>query len=109
MLRLLELISNTAKGKLQETIREDGGIVPILWDHQPGKCGWKLKLDPVDEGRDPSKDAITYELELAQVGQGSAYEIVKDTLGNWWKCDQGMETSPYWIFQRDALRVPIFD
>ena len=86
LIRCLELISNTAKGQIEESLSAEGGIVPILWDHQPGSCGWKLRIDPVDKPRDVVRDALTYEVELAQVhGTGSAYEIAKDTLGNWYK------------------------
>jgi predicted ATPase len=108
LLRCLELISLAARGKLEATLAEVGGIVPLLWDHQPGSCGWRLRIDPV---RSPKKeaDALTYELELAQVRKGSAYEIVKDTLGNWHKYEQGREEAPYWIFTRNSRGAMIHD
>jgi predicted ATPase len=84
-------------------------MIPVLWDHQPGSCGWKLRIDPVDQPRDPIKDALTYELDLAQVGRGSAYEIAKDSLGNWHRFDLGLEKSPYWIFNRDPRGSYLFD
>lgn len=109
LLRCLELISRTAKGELQSTVAENGGMIPLLWDHQPGSFGWKLRIDPVDQPRHLTEDALTYEIELAQVGRGSAYEFAKDSLGNWHKYEQGLEKSPYWIFNRDPRKAYLFD
>jgi len=110
LIRCLKLISATANGRLEESVAAEGGIVPILWDHQGGSCRWRLRIDPVDKPRDPVKDQLTYEFELAQVhGTGSAYEIVNDSLGNWYKFEQGDESSPYWIFKRDRRRAYLFD
>jgi predicted ATPase len=109
LIRCLELISHVAKGQLANTVSDEGGIVPILWDHQPGSCGWKLRIDPVDQRRDQIKDALTLEFELAQFGGGSAYEITKDSLGNWFKFDRNEESDPYWIFTRDSRRAHLFD
>lgn len=39
------------------------------------------------------RDALSYELELSQVGTGSAYDIVRDTLGNWYEHEQGRQAS----------------
>jgi len=109
LIRCLELISQVAKGQLEKTVSEEGGIIPLLWDHQPGSCGWRLRIDPVDRPRDRIRDALTVEFELAQVGGGSGYEIVKDSLGNWHKFEQREEKSPYWIFNRDRRRAYVYD
>jgi len=111
LIRCLELISDAAEGEIESRLTTEGGIFPILWDHQvSGRCGWKLRIDPVDKPRDTAKDALTYELEIAQIpGAGSAYEITKDTLGNWYPFEQGHQKSPFWIFRRDARRAQLFD
>ncbi len=109
LLRLLELISNVAQGKLAAALKESGGIIPLLWDHRATSFGWKLRIDPVDSGRDRVKDAITLEFELENIPHTSSYQIVKDSLGNWVKFDQGLEKSPYGIYQRDARRARVYD
>jgi len=110
LIRCLELIADAAKGELEKSLAAEGGLFPILWDHQSGSCCWKLRIDPVDKPRDRVKDALTYELELAQVpGTGSAYEIAKDTFGNWYKFEHGQEKSPHWIFNRTWQRAYLFD
>ncbi len=108
LLRCLELISLCARGRLAATLSEAGGIVPLLWDHQPGACGWRLRIDPI-RSRKKEVDALTYELQMAQVRSGSAYEIVKDTLGNWHSFEQGHQRQPHWIFQRDARGARLLD
>ena len=109
LIHCLDLVSKVARGQLQETLSDQGGIVPFLWDHQAGGCAWRLRVDPVDQRRDPTKDALTFEFEMSQLRGGSAYEITKDSLGNWQKYEQGMEDSPCWVFNRDKKRAYLFD
>ncbi|HUT11726.1 MAG TPA: AAA family ATPase [Thermoguttaceae bacterium] len=109
LIRCLELISQVAKGQLEKTVSDEGGIIPLLWDHQPGSCGWKMRIDPVDQPRDRIEDALTLEFELGQVGGGSGYEIAKDSLGNWQQFERREEKSPYWIFNRERRRAYLYD
>ena len=109
LLRLLEFIGAAAAGQLAKTVREAGGIVPLLWNSATSDLGWRVRIDPVDEGRHRDKDAITYSLTLGQLGGGSSYEIIGDSLGNWYKCERGEMESPYWIFERNVNRAMVFD
>ena len=109
LLRLLELIADVAQGRLAAALKESSGVVPLLWDHRATSFGWKLRIDPVDHGRDHVKDAITLEFELENIPHTSSYQIVKDSLGNRVKFDQGHEKSPYWIYQRDVRRAMVYD
>src|SRR5262249_20352027 len=72
-----ELISAVARGRLGAAMNESGGVVPLLWDHQATSLGWKLRIDPVDPGRDPAKDALTLEFELRNIRHTSSYQIVR--------------------------------
>jgi len=109
LLRLLELISNVAQGRMAAALKESGGMVPLLWDHRATSFGWKLRIDPVDHGRDRVKDAISLEFELENIPRTSSYQIAKDSLGNWVEFDQGLQKSPLWIFQRDVRRAMVYD
>jgi predicted ATPase len=109
LLRLLELISKVAQGRLATALKGSSGMVPLLWDHRATAFGWKLRIDPVDSGRDRVKDAITLEFELDNIPHTSSYQIQKDSLGNWVKYDQKLEKSPYWIYQRDVHRAMVYD
>lgn len=108
VLRCLELISQTAQGRLQQAVAEAGGIIPLLWDHRAGKAGWKLRIDPVDPRPDRLEDALTYSLKMEGTGS-SAYQIIEDSLGNWQAYERGEVQSPYWIFARTADRAYIYD
>jgi predicted ATPase len=109
LLRILELISNASKGKLCESIYEAGGMVPLVWDHQAPGFGWKLRIDPVDAGRDPVQDALTLECELKHLPNTSSYQIAMDSLGNWSKYEQGLESSPFYVYTPDARRALVYD
>jgi predicted ATPase len=107
LLRLLELIAETAKGRLANALKL-GGIVPLLWDYRAPKIYWKLRIDPVDPGRDRNEDALTFKFELGHVQNTSSYQILNDSLGNWVKYEQGMVESPYWIFRREPHRAIVY-
>jgi predicted ATPase len=111
LLRLLELVSKVAKGKLSDAMspKESSGMVPLLWDHRVASFSWKLRLDPVDAGRNPDADALTMECELENIPQTSSYQIAKDSLGNWQDFDRGQAKSPFWIYQRDIRRAMVYD
>ncbi len=109
LLRLLELIANVAKGRLGAALKETGGVLPLLWDHQVSTFGWKLRIAPVDPGRDPAQDTLTLECELENIPRTSSYQIVKDTLGYWVRFEQGLVRSPYWIYERDVRRAMVYD
>ncbi len=64
-------------------LKESSGLVPLLWDHRASSVYWKLRIDPVDPGRDRAHDALTLECELQSIPNTSSYDIVKDSLGNW--------------------------
>src|SRR5258708_37112021 len=74
LLRLLELIAETAKGRLA-TAMKPGGIVPLLWDYQAPKIYWKMRIDPVDSRRDHIEDALTLKFELGHLANTSSYQI----------------------------------
>lgn len=80
-----------------------------MWDHQSRTLGWKLRIDPVDVGRDTVEDALTCEFEMEHLRGTSSYQISKDNLGNWVKFERNQEKSPYWIYTRDARRAMVYD
>lgn len=109
LLRLLELISNVAKGKLGASIKESSGMVPLLWDHQASPFSWKLCIDPVASQRDPVQDALTLDCTLENIPNTSSYQIVEDSLGNWHKFEHGLEKNPAWIYVRNLRRAMVYD
>jgi predicted ATPase len=110
LLRLLELIAETAKGRLANALKppQGGGIIPLLWDYKAPSLDWTIRIDPVDAGRDTTRDALTLELRLEHLPTTSSYRIAVDSLGNWVKYDQGLEQSPLWIYRRDPRQAVVY-
>jgi predicted ATPase len=108
LLRLLELIAETAKGGLANAMKP-GGIVPLLWDYRASSFRWKLRIDPVDSGRDRVQDALTLECDLEHLPSTSSYRIAMDSLGNWYRYDRNLEKSPSYVYTRDARRAMYYD
>lgn len=109
LLRILECISISAKGQLGKFIKSAGGINPLLWDGKTETISWKLKATPVDEGRDPKKDSLTYETSLAQIGKASAYRVEHELLGNYYLMEQGKEPGPFKLIDRQRLYGKVRD
>ncbi len=109
LLRLLEFIASTAKGRLAETVRQAGGMVPLLWDHASTSLGWKVRLDPPERGRDRVREAVTYEVTLQQLGSGSSYEISYDVLTKAFEAEAGTKPNPFKFFEQDPRHKVVFD
>jgi predicted ATPase len=109
LLRLLELIADAAEGELEYSIRDAGGMLPLLWDQRAAAFSWTLRIDPVDPGRNPVDDALTLELELEHLRHTSAYQIALDSLGNWVRYERGEQPSPLWIYRRDLRGAMVYD
>lgn len=109
LLRLLELISESAQGHLGKHIKSMGGIDPLLWDGKATEISWKLKASPVEDRRDPVRDCLTYETTLARIGKGSAYRVEHELLGNYYRVETGEKTDPFKLIDRRGLQAKVFD
>lgn len=110
LLRLFEHIAETAKGRLANALKppQGGGIIPLLWDYQAPGLDWKIRIDPVDAGRDRDSDALSLEFRLDHIPKTSSYRIALDSLGNWCRYEKGLETSPLWIYRRDFNQAIVY-
>ena len=106
LLRLLELISAAARGKLAESVSQAGGIVPLLWDHSAPSLAWNVQLDPVEKGLDRRLGALTYRVAVEQLGKGSAYVVKHDSLA---KVIDPRGANPLKFFVRDPAHKVVFD
>jgi predicted ATPase len=107
VLRCLELISQTARGNLAKTMSEGEGMVPLMWDHQPGIVRWKLRIDSDKRNTAREHDALIYVVALKAVGSG--YEIVEDALANWQVLEQNAPAKSHWLYKRDQVKARFFD
>src|SRR6266571_7684003 len=109
LLRLLEFISNAARGKMADTVQSAGGIVPLLWNHSARSLGWKVNLDPVDPGLDRERDALTYQVTIQQLGTGSSYQIRHDLLSKLHETTGFRKANPLKFFEQDPVHKAVFD
>ncbi len=70
LLRFFELMSISAQARLGKYIQSLGGMEPLVWDGQATRINCQLKLSD-------KTNLLRYELELARLGQSSAYRIKK--------------------------------
>ncbi|HIE01267.1 MAG TPA: chromosome segregation protein SMC [Thiotrichaceae bacterium] len=81
LLRFLELMSIAAQARLGKYIQSLGGMEPIVWDGQATRLVCQLKMLPADdENRAGLQEALIYQLEMARLGQSSAYRIEQENL-----------------------------
>lgn len=109
LLRLLELASVAAKGGLGKYVQSLGGMEPLVWDGTSPSIRLRVKSSPVEDGRDLSRDSMTYELELARLGTGSAYRVREEMLANYYRVENKLSNQPFKFLQRDSKGPRIFD
>jgi len=109
LLRMLELISVSAHGRLGKHIQNSGGMDPLVWDGSAGAISFRIKATPVDPNRSIERDSLTYSLELSRIGKTSAFRVGSELLGNYYRMDHGEVAQPFKFLERDGLRARVFD
>lgn len=109
LLRMLELISVSAQGRLGKYIQNLGGMEPIVWDGSAESISFCIKASPVDKSRSVERDSLTYKVEMARLGKSSAYRIGYELLANYYKTEVGQEDGPLKLLERQALNARVFD
>lgn len=105
LLRLMELISVSAQGKLGKYIQSLGGMDPLVWDG--AATAIKFILESTPEGGELGPER--YELELARLGGGSSYKVEKELLINSHKFRKKVERNPFKFLERFSKTAVIFD
>jgi predicted ATPase len=105
LLRILELISVSAQGKLGRYVQSLGGMNPIVWDGEARSIKFALETKPAGSELDPE----LYELELLRLGAGSSYKVENERLINAHKQRKGTEKNPFKFLERRANSAVIFD
>lgn len=77
LLRLLEMISAGAQGKLSDYVQSAGGMSALVWDGQAQQIAFTLKTSEAEKYLPPA----TYAVTLACLSQmASAYFVIEETL-----------------------------
>jgi predicted ATPase len=109
LLRMLELISVSAQGRLGKYIQNLGGMEPLVWDGSAESISFCIKASPVDKSRSVERDSLTYNVEMARLGKSSAYRIGYELLANFYRVETGERGDPFKLLERQALNARVFD
>lgn len=109
LLRMLQLISVSAKGQLGKYVQRAGGMDALVWDGRADEIEFVVKTTPVQEDRDVEKDSLTYEMVMARLATSSSYRIQYELLGNYFRVDSGLSEQPFKMIERGGLRSVVFD
>lgn len=98
LLKALEMLSGSARGRLADQVTREGGMESLVWDGQAaGAVGWNLHFQR--EEPDLVNRLWSYELDIQRMGATSAYQIEQEELGY----NPGNSTFPDYVirvFQR---------
>lgn len=109
LLRMLEVISVSAKGQLGKHVQRAGGMDAIVWDGSAEEIRFAVKATPAEEKKSPASHSLTYKMTFGRLGKSSGYSINYEVLGDYYKKDTGESSQPFKFLERDRSRSSIFD
>ncbi len=94
LLRALELLRESAMGKLRDAVLAEGGIRQLLWDHRAKQIAWTINVTGKPIGNQ------TYELVLEPLVRGGGFNIVREVLANCERIDLDKGKKPVNLIER---------
>jgi predicted ATPase len=108
LLRVLELLSASARKELAESLQSAGGIRSILWDGQADAIEFGLRPSPEPE-LEAQRCELEYRVRLMPIGKASAYSVQNEVLFNDYLVRAGKQKDPFKFLEREKLMAKIFD
>ena len=109
LLRVLEFVTASSRKELARTVRNAGGIRPLLWDGQADAIEFGLKTTPVDEKLEANRNALDYRVKLMPIGRASAFRVQSETLFNDYRVRTGKGKNAFKFLEREKLAATIVD
>jgi len=109
LLRMLELISCSARGGLGKHVQIAGGMEPIVWDGTSEGIEFKIKTEPVEPRRDIIRDSLTYTVKMNRLGKSSSYRIAWEELAKYHLVESGERSTPFKFLSRTEYKALVFD
>jgi predicted ATPase len=109
LLRVLELVSASARKDLAGSIQSAGGIRSILWDGQADAIEFGLRTTPVEAKLDAQRYALDYRVKLMPIGNFGHYRVQSEILFNDYLIRTGKQKDPFKFLEREKLVAKIFD
>ena len=80
LLKALEMLSTSARGRLSDQVSREGGMESLVWDGKAEQIIFDIQ-SAMSSGQPKHVFApLSYLLELTRLGSGSSYRISKETL-----------------------------
>jgi len=95
----LQLLQQSAEGKLTDAVLSEGGCRQLLWDHRSAKVTWRVEFIP-----ELFKRSLTYELSLQGQPNGRGFYIDRELL--WGSRKNGEAIN---LIERDASHAAVLD
>jgi predicted ATPase len=99
LLYALQLLQDSASGRLSTEILDQGGIGQILWDsREGGEVSWAVQMED-----------LRYELDLRQIGATSSYRIEHELLdhGSLRLIERNVKEATMWNPEKNVVRVHV--
>ena len=109
LLRVLELVTASARKELATSILYAGGIRSILWDGEADAIEFGLKTTPVQKDRDPEIDALTYRVRIVPMGKSGDHRVQSEVLFNDRRVRTGEKKDPSTFLEREKLKAKVYD
>ena len=104
LLKALEMLSGSARGRLADQVTREGGMESLVWDGQAtGAVRWNLHFQR--EEPDLVNRLWSYELDIQRMGATSAYQIEQEELGTTQEI-QPFQITSFEFFSEKILRHP---
>ncbi len=109
LLRLLELVSVSARGGLGRYVQKWGGMEPLVWDGRAEEIFIRIKASPVEHWRNATTDSLTYGIAMNRLGNTSSYNVAYELLGNFHGVEIGQRSEPFKLLERRYVKGVVFD
>ena len=106
LLWALELLQESARGKLRERVLAEGGIRQLLWDNRAPGIGWKVKLRLASPRESRS---LTYELQVRPKGVEGGHYVAHELLADYRRVESGEKLEPFKYLERNPGHTVIWD
>jgi predicted ATPase len=109
LLRILELISVSAQGRLGKYIQNSGGMEPLVWDGSLKGIQFSLKASPLYPYWFIERNWLIYQVNMTRLGMTSSYRIDNELLSYFHRDNSGTIEEPFKMLERKELTARVFD
>ena len=80
LLRMLELISVSARGGLGKYVQHWGGMEPLVWDGRADEIAFTLQSLLFGAGQAAQRETLAYEFVMERLGRGTSFRVARELL-----------------------------